>query len=232
VRIAIVEPEPVAADVLAYAAKKRGHQPVVLPILARLFGRLPFTPAVAVISFGPLDGEALASLAQVVEKLPGLGIIVVAERPTGGSAFAALKAGAHDVVTSPYNPFEVILRAERWVESQAGKQQARNGIHLGDLELDLDAHLATKNGVPLQLTRLERRLLYCLCHHHPVVATIERLLSFGWDSRDEPDAALLKTHISHIRRKLREAGGQPLEIVSHQAVGYSVQVPQVKELAS
>ena len=70
-------------------------------------------------------------------------------------------------------------------------------------------------------------MLYCLVEHHPGVTTLERLLSFGWDSLDEPEAGLLKTHISHIRKKLRDAGGAPIEIVSHQAVGYSIRAIEV-----
>ncbi len=225
-RIAIAESEPAAADLLMFVAQRRGHQPIAVSSLGRLFERLPFEPAVVIVSLPDLDEETVASIDRLHRHLPEAAIILIAERLTGTQPIAALKAGADDFVRSPYNPFEVILRAEARATTRAAAAPANGGVRLVDLEIDLDAYAATKNGQALALTKLERRLLYCLCQHHPNVATIDRLLAFGWDSLDDPDAGLLKTHISHIRKKLSEAGGPALEIVSHQTVGYSVRAAQ------
>ncbi|MFN0146199.1 MAG: response regulator transcription factor [Dehalococcoidia bacterium] len=231
-RIAIAESEPVAADILVFAAQRRGHQPVCVPNVTRLFERLPFEPVVAVLSFPDLDGDTVGQIERLATAFPHMGIFVITERITRLTPIVALRAGAHDVIYSPYNPFEVIVRAERWLASRATVVPASHAVGLGDLDVDLEAYTAIKNGVPLQLTKLERRLLYCLCQHHPNVATIDRLLAFGWEALDDPDAGLLKTHISHIRRKLRQAGGEPLEIISHQSVGYAMRVQQSQQIAS
>ena len=224
-RIAIAESEPAAADLLMFVAQRRGHQPIAVSSIARLFERLPFEPSVAIVSVPNLDAEAIQDIVRLHRHLPDAALLVIAERTDGAEPIAALKAGADDFLRSPYNPFEVILRAEARASASA-TTASTGGVRLADLEIDLDAYAATKNGQALSLTKLERRLLYCLCQHHPSVATIDRLLAFGWDSLDEPDAGLLKTHISHIRKKLGDAGGPSLEIVSHQTVGYSLRVAQ------
>lgn len=231
-RVAIVESEPAAADLLMFVAQRRGHQPVCVATVDRLFERLPFEPNVAVLAFADLDREAVAAVARVRAQFEGITLLVVAARASQVPAIAALKAGAQDVIASPYNPFEVILRAETWAAARATPGAPSTGIRLADLEVDLDLFVANKAGTPLPLTKLERRLLYCLCQHYPNVASIERLLTFGWESLDDPDAALLKTHISHIRKKLREAGGVPFEITSQQTVGYAISLPQSEQKAS
>lgn len=231
-RVVFVEADPAAADLLTFVAQRRGHQPVAVPALNRLFERLPFEPAVAVISLPDLSPETLESVAAVRERFPGISVLLITERSTVLPPIAALKAGAQDVIRSPYNPYEVILRAEAWATARATTVAPTSGIRLADLEVDLDLFASTKNGVNLPLTRLERRLLFCLCQHSPNVAPIERLLVFGWESMDEPDAALLKTHISHIRKKLRDAGGVPFTITSQQTIGYTLTVAESARQAS
>lgn len=231
-RIAIAEADPAAADLLMFVAQRRGHLPVCVPGIQRLFERLPFEPTAAIVGVHEIDDATLEELAKLRRELPAAAILVTTEHPAATARLQAMKCGANDVIASPYNPFEVILRAESWVAARAQSAAPTGGIRLADLEVDLDAFAATKNGNALPLTKLERRLLYCLCQHHPNIAPIDRLLVFGWESLDDPDAALLKTHISHIRKKLRDAGGTPFEIVSQQSVGYALRVAAGHQLAS
>ena len=230
-RLAIVEPDGAAADVLMFVAQRRGHQPISVSSVERLFDRLPFEPAAVVVSFPTLDGDSLRSIERLAQVFPGLCLAIVCEKAGANGAVSALRAGATDVIASPYNPHEVLLRIERRLATPETQRKAIGGIRLADLHVDLDAYSATKNDHALSLTRLERRLLYCLCEHFPNLATIDRLLVFGWDSVEDPDAGLLKTHMSHIRRKLRDAGGTPFEIVSHQTVGYSMRYAQSEKAA-
>ncbi|MGE0600092.1 MAG: response regulator transcription factor [Dehalococcoidia bacterium] len=221
-RIAIADSDPTSADVLAFAAQRRGHRVVTLPSLASLGESLPFDPNVIIL------GTDLVREAQLVARLrvavPDVGLFVILERPKEPLPSELLKAGANEVIRAPYNPVEVVVRAENWYGSRRPDQVPDDSLRLADLEIALDRYTATKNGQRMTLTKLELRLLYCLTEHSPHLTPTERLLTFGWDTLGDPDAALIKTHISHIRKKLSDAGGTPFEITARQSLGYMLTV--------
>jgi DNA-binding response OmpR family regulator len=222
-KLAIVEPDQASADVLAFAGRRRGHQVVWLQSTADLSSNLPFEPNVIIF------GADVVRDPQVVTTVRGsfadIGLFVILERPREPLPSQMLNAGADEVIRAPYNPLEAVMLAEKWLANRRPENVADDTMHMADLEIALDRYTATKNGVRLNLTKLELRLLYCLCEHSPYLTPTERLLTFGWDTLGDPDAALVKTHISHIRKKLREAGGTEFDITSRQTLGYTLTVP-------
>jgi len=225
-RLAIVDSEPVVGEVLAAAARRRGHQVVCVADVARLMSRLPFEPSAVIVSLDGRDESGPRSVVTIRQRFPDQVLMVTVERPPDPFTRSVLRAGADDVVRIPYHPGEVLLKVENSVARQSPQAHA-NAMEIGDLAVDLDRYTATKNGVVLTLTKLELRLLYALCEHSPHLAPIERLLSFGWDGQGDPDPSLIKTHMSHIRKKLSEAGGVSVEISSRQTLGYSLRVAEV-----
>jgi DNA-binding response OmpR family regulator len=162
--------------------------------------------------------------------MPGLATIVSASDVPDPLALGALRAGVGDIVRKPYNPFELIERLERLGDSQSAERDIEM-CTLGDLVVDLSHYSARKNGRELKLTKLELRLLFCLLANAGRLAPTERLLTFGWENMEPPEPALLKTHVSHLRGKLREAGGVPLAISSRHSLGYSISLSDQGEVA-
>ena len=219
-KLAIVSTEAVTASAVAFAAKRRGHQVAEFECPEALADELPFQPAITVLIASGSPGDPAPAIATITRHLPASAIFVCLEKGGGMAPGLALRAGAHEVVAAPFNPHELVLRTEAWAAGHEHGGMTPDLVRLGDLEIGLDQYVARKNGVSLPLTRLELRLLYCLCEHSPNITPLERLLAFGWDALGDPESALIKTHISHIRRKLSDAGGAPLEISSKQGVGY------------
>lgn len=220
-RILIVEDDSLAAHVLGVAARRKGHKTFEVGAWSDVGEALPFEPTACVYGVDvqqPTTHEPLISFAR---SFPGLATVLTASRTPDPSALVALRAGVGDVVRKPYNPFELIERLERLADSQGAERDVEM-CSLGDLVVDLSHYSARKNGNELKLTKLELRLLFCLLANAGRLAPTERLLTFGWDDLEPPEPALLKTHISHLRGKLREAGGQPLEITSRHALGYTI----------
>ncbi len=220
--LAIIDVDPVASYVLSYAAQRRGHQVVCVHAPGRLSTNLPFQPSVVVLALDGKERENLRSVEVVREALPEAAIIATGQRQLRMDAVGLLESGASEFALSPYSPHEMVLKAEKWAALVVRASEAESSLHLADLEVNLTGYTAVKNGQHLTLTKLELRLLYCLLEHHPNLAPIERLLTFGWDILSTPDASLIKTHISHLRKKLSDAGGVPFEIQSRQTIGYVI----------
>jgi DNA-binding response OmpR family regulator len=218
--LAIAESNPALGDMLAFAAQRRGHQAVCVAAPERLLSNLPFPPAVVIAGFETLDTPAYQRIEQLRAGHADAVLFVTSEEFSARDHSQLLALGVNDLIHTPYNPFDLLARAEAWCNAAARSRPPGEALRLADLEVDLGRYFASKNGTPVVLTKLELRLLYCLCEHHPHLVPMERLLSFGWDPTDDPDPTLVKTHISHIRHKLAAAGGVPFDIRSRQTVGY------------
>ena len=94
--------------------------------------------------------------------------------------------------------------------------QLREGTGIGgagamkfkDLMLDMDKHTVSVGECSVRLTRTEYAILKLLMRNPEQVVTKSLLLDRI--SEDTPDCteSSLKTHISHLRAKLRDAGGR------------------------
>src|SRR5207249_2176975 len=81
-------------------------------------------------------------------------------------------------------------------------RQSSNTVNVGDLVLDREAHGVTMNGQSVPLTRLQFRLVEMLAANAGRVVPYTRLVEYAWGYCDENSAALLKSHIAKLRRKL------------------------------
>jgi DNA-binding response OmpR family regulator len=223
--MAITDPDPANVSTLAFAAERRGHQTVMLGAPGDLFRHLPFEPTTIVFSVSDTVEGATGTVRKLKALFPDAVLIATLERPREPLPSVLLRAGVNEVIRTPYNPHELILKAEQLQKGRSASDSLPDdSLRLADIEIALDRYTASKNGQRLNFTKLELRLLYCLCEHHPHLTPTERLLTFGWDTLGDPDAALIKTHISHIRKKLKAAGGTDVAIVSRQTLGYVLSV--------
>lgn len=227
----VIEPNETEAHVLSFAAGRRGHKVLTASSLDEVPRQLPFEPSAAIVGLAGLEPCDLASLAPLRALDSAMPVVVVVEDPQC-SAVAALESGIGDVIRKPYHPVEVLVRAERLVSERRQYAPPSELVRVGDLEVDLGQYTATKNGKSLPLTKLELRLLYSLASHHGRVSPTGTLMDFGWESVDPPSESLLKTHISHLRKKLSGAGGMPAMIRSRHSLGYILWVGEEARAAT
>ena len=148
-----------------------------------------------------LSGEEL------LPQIKGCPVIVVSAKADINDKVGLLLGGAADYLTKPFDSKELLARiAVRLRESAA--EPLSETYTCGELELNAVAHSVTAAGTPVSLTRTEYAILKLLMQNAGQV--IAKSVLLDRISLDTPDCteSSLKTHISHLRAKLREVTGK------------------------
>lgn len=134
-----------------------------------------------------------------------------------------LRLGADDYVVKPFNPAEVVARAQAVLRrSMANPSRHIRVLRVPPFEIDLDQHEATVqvDGVThgLTLTLTEFKLLTHLARAPKRVCTRAELLAACLPEGDSQERTV-DSHISKLRKKLEDLGIQGVP-VGIRGVGY------------
>ena len=103
--------------------------------------------------------------------------------------------------------------------AKARRHQPERELRVGDLVLDLETHDVWRGESVVHLTPTEFRLLYLLASNAGRVVSASRLVEYAW-GYDGGDVALVRTHLSHLRKKLRLPRRGPGSLAAVFGVGY------------
>lgn len=148
-----------------------------------------------------LSGEAL------LPQLAGIPVIVVSAKADTADKVSLLLGGAADYITKPFASKELLARiAVRLRENVCSPQGAVYSC--GDLTMDTVTRHVTVAGKAIPLTRTEFAILKLLMRNPgQAVAKSTILERISLDTPDCTESSL-KTHVSHLRAKLREGSGK------------------------
>ena len=143
---------------------------------------------------------------EVLQKIGEIPVIVVSAKAGVDDKVALLLGGAQDYLTKPFSTKELLARVEVQLRKTGAPVSARYSA--GDIVMDQISHSVEISGKPVSLTRTEYAILKLLLQNPGQV--IAKSVILDRISEDTPDCteSSLKTHISHLRTKLREAGGK------------------------
>lgn len=143
---------------------------------------------------------------EVLPQLKEVPVIVISARADVDDKVQLLLGGAVDYMTKPFDTKELLARiAVQMRKACSGNAQT---LTFGTLRLDPASHMAAICGRSVRLTRTEYAILKLLMENPSQV--IAKSVILDRISRDTPDCteSSLKVHISHLRKKLKSAGGQ------------------------
>ena len=159
------------------------------------------------------DGFAVLAALRQEDDTP---VIVVSALDEDVDKLTALRIGADDYITKPFNPDEVVARVSAVL--RRGAALGPKVVRLGALVLDVEAHSASTPTGTLSLTPSEYRLLEQLLRRRGRVHSRSDLVDACLRDADALDRTV-DSHIAHLRRKLAaaEAG---VVLTTVRGVGY------------
>lgn len=128
-----------------------------------------------------------------------------------------LEIGADDYVVKPFSPRELVLRIKKLLQRSTVTEEAESSYQYRTLLVDISRHRVTVDGVSVELTATEFKLLSMLIRNRGRVQTRDRLLQEVWGYLSDVDTRTVDTHMRRLREKLGQAASY-LETVRH--VGY------------
>lgn len=143
---------------------------------------------------------------EVLRRIGGIPVIVVSAKIGIDDKVNMLTDGAVDYITKPFNTRELAARVA--VALRKAPVSPDTLFCCGDITLDTLSHTVSASGSDVRLTKTEYAILKLLIQNpDKVIAKSVILDSISDDTLDCTESSL-KTHISHIRTKLREATGK------------------------
>ena len=146
-------------------------------------------------------------------------VVFLTARDTRADIIRGLREGGDDYITKPFGLDELAARIDAVLRrTRIRRPDTEQPLCVADLELDPAGHRVRRNGVPVELSPTEYRLLRLLMLRQGSVVTREQLLEHVWHYDFGGNDTVVATYISYLRKKI-DAGGVPL-IHTKRGVGY------------
>jgi two-component system OmpR family response regulator len=160
---------------------------------------------------------------ELLERLRATGnetpVILLTARGDRADVAVGFRAGADDYVTKPFGLEELMLRVEARLKHLLKAQ--REVLEVGPIRLDEDAHQVTVDGVAVELSPTEFRLLQELMQRKGRVATKGALLDSVWGINWDTTVTVLDTYVSYLRKKLHTDNWQGIKTV--RGIGFQIE---------
>src|SRR5271154_244799 len=156
---------------------------------------------------------------EISQAAPSLPIIILSARTEVMDKVLLLELGAHDYVTKPFSPRELLARV-RTAMRRSTRPPLTETFKFGDVKIDFTKMELWRGGKLVQLTSQEFKVLKFMIQNAERVLSREELLNFVWGYRNYPSTRTVDNHILRLRQKLEKDPANPLHFRTVHSSGY------------
>jgi DNA-binding response OmpR family regulator len=165
------------------------------------------------------DGLEVCRQIRKSDALALVPIIMLTARGDESDKVVGLELGADDYMTKPFSVKELVARIHAVLRRPGGGEAAKR-ISVGTLVIDLDKFEVTAEGLKIDLTATEFKILQLLASRKGRVFSRDQILDFLWGNEKAVVDRTVDVHIRNLREKLGAAASL---IKNIRGIGYKLE---------
>ena len=218
-KLLVVDDEPDIREILQVNLEAAGYEVVASPSAEDALQRLDGSVSLIILDvmLGGMSGFAMAQKLRM-ELGNQVPIVFLTAKDTETDLLTGFSAGGDDYVAKPFSIHELIARVGAVLRrhNPASESESKH-LDIGGIEIIPDRKLVRCNGADIILTPKEYGILNLLLSSPGRVYSRDEILQRVWRDDSLVLERTVDVHITRIRSKLGDAGGQ---IVNRQGYGY------------
>lgn len=221
--ILVIEDEPGLADSVKYSLESEGFEVLVADSgISGLESAQNHDPDLILLDLmlPQMSGLDVCRQIRLFSDVP---IVMLTAKDSEADKVAGLELGADDYVTKPFSMRELVARVRahlRRVAKSGLLSESNEVLRGGNIELDIDAHIARVKGEEVDLRPKEFDLLESLMRRKNRLAARHTLIDEVWGPSYFGDTKTLDVHVKRLRQKLESDSSNPEHIVTVRGLGY------------
>lgn len=220
-RLLVVDDEPNIRDLLASSLRFAGFDVQVASNGNSAYYQVQeYQPDLVVLDVMLPDMDGFTVTRRMREAGITIPVLFLTAKDDMRDKIQGLTVGGDDYVTKPFGLEEVVARIRAILRRTKGENPEEAVLRVGGVEMDEDAHEVRRNGVDIDLSPTEFKLLRYLMINKGRVVSKMQILDHVWEYDWVGDAAIVESYISYLRKKLAVSPGLDDPIQTRRGVGY------------